>query len=179
MTRHPNPRLHTGQKGATLIMALLVLVLIMMIGITAVTTSNTQFTLAGNLQFEDSAMNNAETAITTAEKWLATGTNFSDPGFTTYNSAASPQLHPIGHLPANSHLTMTWDASNSVQVAASQRYLIELLSSKNRLPDSGQGEGGRAATGCNEVNTYAITARGQSGRGASKFVQSNYSVQSC
>ena len=52
------------QGGATLVIALLILVLIMMIGITAVSTSNTQYKLAGNLQFEDGAMNNAETAIT-------------------------------------------------------------------------------------------------------------------
>jgi Tfp pilus assembly protein PilX len=58
------------QQGATLVIALLILVLIMMIGITAISTSNTQYKLAGNLQFEDGATNNAETAVTTAENWL-------------------------------------------------------------------------------------------------------------
>ncbi len=183
MMRNLSPRLPTRQKGATLIIALLVLVLIMMLGVTAMTTSNTQFKLAGNLQFEDSAMNNAEAAISTAEKWLSTGTNYSNPGFTAY-SATSPELHPIGHLasltaPANNPLTMTWDDSNSVVAAASQRYMIELLSTNNRLLTSSQAQGGRTSTGCNQVNTYAITARGQSARGATKFVQSYYSVLSC
>lgn len=183
MTRNQSPRLHARQKGATLIIALLVLVLIMMIGVTAMTTSNIQFKLAGNLQFEDSAMNNTEAAITTAEKWLSTGTNYSNPGFTTY-SAASPQLHPIGHLagltaPANNPLTMTWSDDNSVQAAASQRYMIELLSANNRLITSSQVVGGRTSSGCNQVNTYAITALGQSARGATKLVQSYYSVLSC
>lgn len=183
MTRHQNHRLPSRQKGATLIIALLVLVLIMMLGVTSMTTSNTQFKLAGNLQFEDSAMNNTEAAITTAEKWLSTGANYSNPGFTTY-SAASPHLHPIGHLagltaPANSPLTMTWDDSNSVQATDSQRYMVELLSTNNRLLTSSQATGGRTSTGCSQVNTYMITARGQSARGATKFVQSYYSVLSC
>ncbi len=63
MRRSALPSLRRHQRGATLVVALLILVLIMMIGITAVSTSNTQFRLAGNLQFEDSAMNNAEAAI--------------------------------------------------------------------------------------------------------------------
>ena len=54
------------QGGATLVIALLILVLIMMIGITAVSTSNTQYKLAGNLQFEDSALNNSEYGSGTA-----------------------------------------------------------------------------------------------------------------
>ncbi len=65
--------LRSRQRGATLVVALLILVLIMMIGITAVSTSDTQYKLAGNLQFEDSALNNAEAAVTAAEIWLATG----------------------------------------------------------------------------------------------------------
>ena len=113
------------QQGATLVIALLILVLIMMIGITAVSTSNTQFKLAGNLQFEDSALNNAEAAVTAAEVWLAAGTNHKNAGFTAYNRAVNPQLYPMGRLaglanPDNSPLTMTWrDSIDSVNTANS------------------------------------------------------------
>jgi Tfp pilus assembly protein PilX len=184
MTRNSIPRRHSRQKGATLIIALLVLVLIMMLGVTAMTSSNTQFKLAGNLQFEDSAMNNTEAAITTAERWLSTGSNYSNAGFTTYSSATSPHLHPIGHLagltaPANNPLTMTWNDTNSVEASSTQRYMVELLSTNNRLLTSSQATGSRTSTGCNQVNTYLITARGVSARGATKFVQSYYSVLSC
>lgn len=183
MIRIQNLRSPARQKGATLIVALVVLLLIMMIGVTSITTSNTQFKLAGNLQFEDGAMNNAEAAISAAEQWLSTGTNYSHAGFSTY-SGATPHLHPIGHLagltaPANNPLTMTWSDSNSMEVADNQRYLIELLSLNNRLRTSSQAQGGRTSTGCNQVNIYAITARGQSARGATKYVQSIYSVLSC
>ncbi len=188
------------QRGATLVIALLILVLIMMIGITAVSTSDTQFKLAGNLQFEDSALNNAESAVTAAENWLASGTNFSNAGFAAYNRVANPELLPIGHLAAQaqakdrSALTMDWkdsvdDAANANSISLvnpvtavrnpAQRYFIELMSTNNRLQGSNQGVGGRTSAGCNEVNTYQITGRGVSARGATKFVQSFFSVLSC
>lgn len=163
------------QQGATLVIALLILVLIMMIGITAVSTSNTQYKLAGNLQFEDGAMNNAETAVSTAENWLATGTNYSNPGFTTYDAANSPQLLPKGT--SNNPLGMTWSDSNSRSLGSdSQRYEIQLMSTNNRLTGSSVTTGKQCVAVSNKVNTYLITGRGVTHRGATKFVQSYYSV---
>lgn len=179
-------RLGARQRGATLVIALLILVLIMMIGITAISTSNTQYKLAGNLQFEDSALNNAETAVTAAENWLAAGTNYSNAGFATYSRAATPQLLPIASVV--DPFALTWvdstenvNSANSVIVAGNnaQRYFIQLMSQNNRLQGSSQAVGGRSSSGCNQVNTYQITGRGQSARGATKFVQSFYSVLSC
>jgi type IV pilus assembly protein PilX len=165
------------QGGATLVIAMLILVLIMMIGITAISTSDTQFKLAGNLQFEDSAMNNTEIAISAAESWLTSGTNFEDAGFTAYNGVATPHVLPKGHL-ANDPLTMAWNDTNSLAVAGNgrQRYFIEQMSRNNRLPGSSQVQGGRCSAAPNTVNTYLITARGTSNRGATKFVQSYFSV---
>lgn len=174
----------SNQKGATLIIALIILVLIMTLGIAAFNSSKVQFKLAGNLQFEEIAMNNAETAVAAAENWLSTTDNFRNAGFTTYSST-TPQLHPIDHLqgltaPANDPLTMAWDGTSDLQVGSTnQRYMIQLMSANNTLLGSGLGQGGPAAKGCNKVNTYMITARGQATRGATKFVQSFYSVLSC
>ena len=90
--------LPSRQRGATLLIALLVLVLIMMLGITAVSTSNTQFKLAGNIQFEDGALNNAESAVTAAESWLASAGNSNNAGFAAFDDSATPHLLPIGYL---------------------------------------------------------------------------------
>jgi type IV pilus assembly protein PilX len=171
-----------AQSGSTLVISLIVLIILMLLGVTAMMTSDTQYKLAGNLQFENAAINNAETAINTAEIWLAGTTggvaNFRDAGFTTYDGAASPQLYPTGAAP--DPLTMTWSDSNSIQVGSTnQRYFIELMSTNNRLVGSSQAVGGRSSSGCNQVNTYRITARGTSARGATKFIQSYYSVLSC
>lgn len=196
MRRHARFSLRSRQGGATLVVALLILVLIMMIGITAVSTSNTQFKLAGNLQFEDSALNNAEAAVTAAENWLATGLNYNNAAFTAVaattdpdpgSDAATPHLLPRTSVPAIRDArdvrgyTITWDNTNSLAVggAETQRYYIELMSLNNRLQGSSQAVGTRASSGCNQVNTYMITGRGASARGAVKFVQSYYSVLNC
>lgn len=160
-----------------MVIALLILVLVMMIGITAVSTSTTQYKLAGNLQFEDGAMNNAETAVAVAENWLSTGTNFNNAGFTTY-STDTPHLYPISA--SNNPLAITWSDSNSLSVGSNwQRYQIQLLSTNNQLMGSNAAAGRQAAGVCNKVNTYLITGRGQTHRGAIKIVQSFYSVLAC
>lgn len=174
--------LRKRQQGATLVVAMMVLVLIMMIGIAAVNTSSTQFTLAGNLQFEDSAMNNAETAVSDAESWLKA--NYTHDGFSTRDETASGQLYPVpatGAQPVDP-LTLDWSSDEtSVSVGGNdnQRYFIQLLSRNNSLLGSNQAVGGRKSAVCNKVNTYLISGRGLSARGASKIVQSYYSVQNC
>lgn len=201
-----NNKQHTGklktccqplrvQRGSTLIISMIILILLMLLGVTAMKVSDTQFRLAGNLQFEDAAMNNAETTINTAETWLRTATNYKNPGLVSdpCNDRTINHLYPLNTTvappapcltgytaPGNDPLTMTWDDSNSLQdVNTSGRYIIELMSTNNRLVGSGQTVGGRPSSGCNQVNTYRITARGTSARGATKFVQSYYSVLSC
>jgi Tfp pilus assembly protein PilX len=169
------------QSGSALVISLIILIIVMLMGVMAMTTSDTQFKMAGNLQFQDVAMNNAETAISYAEKWLSNTTNFTSGGFTTYDSA-TPNLFPISA--AIDPLTMAWDDSNSVQITdpvtslqnPNQRYLIQLMSTNNVLIGGSAGGGGRASAACDKVNTYLITARGASVRGAFKLVQSYYSV---
>jgi type IV pilus assembly protein PilX len=184
----PTFKLRHTQSGSTLIISLIILILLMLLGVTAMKTSDTQFQLAGNLQFEDSAMNNAETAINAAETAMAKGTIArADTGFTTaYVSANGPVtagLYPISS--GIDPLTLDWAGAGgngnnySIQVTGSQNYIIELMSTNNRLVGSSQTTGGRSSSGCNQVNTYRITARGTSARGATKFIQSFYSVLSC
>ena len=179
MKTNPTPKCYHKQAGSTLIMSLIIMIIIMMLGITAVTTSDMQFKLAGNLQFEDDAMNRAETVIASAEEWLASGSNFKDAGFTTY---ATAHLYPPGYLAGlgKDPLSLAWADANSVKVGGleSQRYLIESVSRNQRLASDGIGDP-RAVTGCRRVNTFVITARGQGARGAIKYVQSYFSVLSC
>ncbi|MFH1869042.1 MAG: hypothetical protein ABIK82_00475 [Pseudomonadota bacterium] len=177
-----------AQDGSALISSLLILILIMIIGVTSMSISDIQFKLAGNLQFQSTAMSSSETAVVEAENWLATGSNYLNGGFTTYSSATTPYLHPIGHVagltaPGNDVLTMTWDNSNSIEAATSaggsQRYLIELLAQNVKLLGDDVSSGGRKSTACSQVNIYRVTARGVSARNATRFVQTNYSVLSC
>ena len=161
------------QRGSTLVISMIILAVIMLLGVTAMIASDTQYKLAGNLQFADLSLNNAESAATTAEVLLGTigGATYATT-FDTYGNGfySSNSLNP---------LTMAWSSSNSVQVDTSKQYIIQRMSTNNKLLGSGQSSGQRASTGCNMVNTYLITARGTSGRGATKLVQSYYSVLAC
>lgn len=176
-----------AQSGSTLISAMMILILIMIIGTTSMSISDIQFKLAGNLQFESTAMTGSETAVVEAENWLATGTNYLNGGFTTYSNL-TPHLHPIGRIaalaaPANDVLTMTWSDSNSRESTSStsgtQRYIIEMLEQNVKLLGDDVSSGGRKSTACSQVNIYRVTARGVSARNATRFVQTNYSVLSC
>lgn len=170
------------QAGATLLVTLLMLALIMILGVAAMNSSQIQSWLAANLQFEDMAMNKAEASVQAGEAWLASGANYKSSGFDVFDSGATPQLHPIGDLKDDTApLAMTWSNSNSAVVNgdATQRYIIELIAKDQHLSGSDVSMGGRGSTGCNTVNLYQITGRGQATRGAVKFIQSFYSVLTC
>lgn len=164
------------QKGATLLISLVLLVLIMLMGTTAMVTSDTQLKLSGNLQFEDVALNNAEIAIGKAESILSSaGSDYvSSPGFGTYSSA-SPERYPM-HMSV-SPLTMQWDNSNSTIVNDdTQRYLVQLISKNVSLKPSDPTTGGAPSIPSKTVHTFLVTARGTSARGAVKFIQSYVAV---
>jgi type IV pilus assembly protein PilX len=162
------------QHGASLVVTLVMLVVLMLMGVSAIVVSNTQFRMAANLQFQNLAMNNAESALAQAENWVAT--NFSNPGFTTRVSGG---LYPVGTAP--DAYTMTWDDSTSVgvDVFGGQRYTIELLVENRVLPSNSIGNCnvyGQSAP-CPRVNVYRLTSRGASILGAVKLVQSIFAVR--
>jgi Tfp pilus assembly protein PilX len=178
----------SSERGSTLVISLIVLIILMLLGVAAMNTSDTQFKLAGNLQFESIAQNNAETAVAAAEAALGDGVTYLDGRLTTARSADAPGYYPPGTLAApgsdsvTTALAMTWDDSNSVKFGdtdTDQRYLIETLALDERLPIGTQCIGCRFSGTCNKANTYRIIARGASKRGAVKFVESYFSVMNC
>lgn len=135
-------------------------------------------------------MNNAEAAIDAGERWIAGTTggakNYLNAGFTTaatvnYSSAGSNamtiKLYPISSTPDPFDESI-WSGLQ-VEANSNQRYFIQLASNNSTLVGSNQVVGNRASSGCSKVNTYRIVGRGTSARGATKFVQSFYSVLSC
>lgn len=184
MRTRSTPLQGSRQNGATLITTMVILVLIMLLGVSAMRSSETQFRLSGNIQFEDTALNRAEAALAAAEHWLIR--NDGDAGFIYYSPATS-HLHPIGHLaslaaPDNNVLTMVWNNSNSLALTSgddTQRYVIERISMHAKALGSSLVVGDRSHSACNTVNTYLITARGTAARGATKWVQSYFAVPGC
>jgi Tfp pilus assembly protein PilX len=167
-------RSRAKQRGAVLITGLIILGVLLLLGASAVTMSNTQFKLAGNLQFHNLALSDAESAVAAAESWL--NINFADPGF---SSVGQPGLYPAGT--AIDPFTMKWDDTTSVKVDpdGNQRYAIELYMPGRTLPTSSVAQCNTYGTvaPCPKVNLYRISARGASRLGATKIVQSLYAVR--
>ena len=63
--------LRVNQRGSSLIVTMIMLIVLMLMGVAGVVVSNTQFRMAGNLQFQNIAQNNSESALANAENSLA------------------------------------------------------------------------------------------------------------
>src|SRR5262245_2361663 len=106
------------QRGVTsLFVTMVVLLVVMLLGVTAALLSSTQFKLAGNLQLENEAFNQAEVAVNAAQTWLIT--NYQNAAFTTASSS-TPWLVPLGtgSAMATTPWGTTWTDSNSCAVFA-------------------------------------------------------------
>src|ERR1035437_1611958 len=142
------------QSGSTLVVTLIILILLMLLGTAAMTTSDTQYKLTGNLQFENLALNNAETAAKAGEQWLESV------------AATTPSASAVASLSDPLTLT-TWPASG---------YVIAFVSTA-ASPYAGVGLDCADPINAHNfdcVNTYLVTARGTSARGATKYVQTYY-----
>ncbi len=159
-------KFRSKQTGSTLIVTLIILILVMLLGVTAMSTSDTQAKLTGNLQFENIALNDAETRASKAELDLA-----ANPIASAYPPPAASAV-PAGYDPlANTAANTAWQTST-------QQYDVRYVST-NPSPNAGLGldctdPGNMHNYDC--VNTFLVTAMGTSARGATKYVQTYYSV---
>lgn len=170
----PPPASYARQSGASLVTALIVLGVLALIGMSGVMIANTQFRMAGNLQFQSLAMSDAESALAVAENWLPN--NFTHGGFAT---PGTPGLYPLGAGP--DPLTSPWDDNTSIRVdaAGNQRYMIELYFAGRTLPTNSlvQCNAYGVSAPCPKVNVYRISARGASRGGATRIVQTLFVVR--
>lgn len=169
LTRRP-------QRGVALIMALVFLVLLTLLGITAMSTTNLEEKMAGNSKDRNLAFQAAETALLDGENWIAAQTN--KPNFAVNTGGL--------YVPSTS-TTPWWADSNNIWTATASapysgtlgkvntqpRYIIEDL---GEVPEVG---GSKVLPGAykGKGNTIArITARGTGGTDAAQaMVQSTYS----
>lgn len=174
MTRSPQHAFASRQRGASLIVTLVMLGVITVLGISAFVASSSQFRMAANMQFQNVATHNAESSLANAETWITT--NFTNGGFT---SRVAGGLYPSGTGP--DPLTMTWDDTTSVKVdtLGNERYFIEQLVANRVLPSNSVGSCNVYGLSgpCPTVNVYRLTARGTSILGTARFVQSVFAVR--
>lgn len=149
----------TAQKGSVLIVSLIILLVLTMIGVTAMGTSSLEEKMAGNSRDHELAFQAAEAALTDAQTFIegiVATTGFTNVGG-LYALTTSPDIQA----------TSTWNSTNSraysatlPNTATQPRYIIELR------PTTGGGEilelngGGNSAQA---ITMFRITARGTGG----------------
>lgn len=169
------------QNGSSLITTLLIMVVIMLIGTSAMLAANNQVKLAGNLQYQSLALDRAEIARTQAEWWLSRPGNASSPGFDSYTTN-SKELYPINYFSEQKidPVSMIWNDSNSMQAGSGyNRYVIEQLGENMKLPGSEVNSPKQSKRPCSSVDLFRTINRGQSQRGAVQYVQTVFSVLVC
>lgn len=167
------------QRGATLLVAISLLLAIGLMSLTGLFLARGQYRLVGNVQFQEQAFNQAETALAVAERWLSDTAHSQSADFTTHNSAARG-LYPIGKL-AELGLdpgSMTWSDSNSIAVGEGS-YLVEQLARAVRQPGVSLQVGQGATGACRSVDLFRVVARSSSTRGSSRMVESFFATNGC
>jgi type IV pilus assembly protein PilX len=139
----PVQDLHCIQRGTALVMTLIFLVLLTILGITAINISALEEKMAGNSKDQNLAFQAAETALRAGESWV---------GSTTSATALDPDPANGIHAPADPSLTPTvttpeiwesiaWTGAGPVQykqysgilplgVSTNPKYIIEKLDSE-------------------------------------------------
>lgn len=150
------------QRGVTLVVSLIFLLLLTIIGVTALSTNSLQEKMAGNMRDKDAAFQAAESALRAGEEalfqiWAANG----------YRYPACSQTGTGGvwdHLSTNV-TNDTWWNTNSIAVSgisgvyAAPKYVIECLQQTKAggtAPGPTAGGAGPGST----IYYYRITARG-------------------
>ncbi len=178
MNRNHTP-LRTRQAGAVLVVSLMLLVIMTLIGVTAMRSTIMEEKMAGNTRDSMLAMQAAETALLDAE-------NFAENTIQSLAAAFDgnqPGLYPTGNIP-DPFAQATWGAGASLpysgtynSVATQPRYIIELIGPVGSAAGGDLTAGDSYDENASAGIPYAfrITARGTGGTdNARSILQSNY-----
>ncbi len=169
--------LKTRQRGAVLAIVLMFLLLLTIIGISALNTTTLEERMAGNLKDRQLAFQSAETAIITAETWLSSLQGNQAPQFP--NNANGLYQMPTNGIPL--WQSVDWSGANLVthpnipgavgsapaltKVNTQPKYVIEDLG-KYQEDDSSK----RTDATSTFISYFRITARGTGGTDASVVI---------
>lgn len=171
------------QAGAVLVTSLFILVILTLLAISAMTTSNFELIMATNIQAQTVALANAETAVNEGEIKIVTeyeGGMFNPDNANPVDPTTSAS-HAIGIYAYDEDAestpgfldptTFDWDGANGYATGPSDnKYVIEFLGERKTT-----GAGGSLGVGAGQQDEtkyyYRLTGQGISARGAERFVQ--------
>lgn len=163
-----------NQRGAVLIVSLMILVILTLLGITAMQTTTFQEKMAGNMRSRELSFQAAEAALRQGEAFLE-GAGLLD-FKSTINAKGLYQAPSVGKDPW--WTTLAWDDNDSVAIdrdiegtVARPRYIIEELG----VAQASSVKNIAAGIPLPQSRNYRITARGVGGTaGVVVILQSTY-----
>lgn len=161
------------EGGAALIVSILILIILSLLGLTAVRTTTLEEKMAGNLRDNDLAFQAAESVMREAEGFVegVVSTNaFNDAGGLYSSATADPD-----YLAA-----ATWSAANSAAysgtitgVATQPRYIVKYLGVVSTTGGA-LNIGGYGNQQAGSLHAFRITTRGTGGRDTTQVVLQDY-----
>jgi type IV pilus assembly protein PilX len=153
------------QRGAVLVISLLLLLIMTLIGVTTMSTTSLEEKMAGNMRDKNVALQAAEAALEDGEAWLAV--LGSAPAETTTCSAPPCDVWGLNVLPDLSSQSQAWWLSNAREYGAAGSKDIGdvntdphyILEAQSFVPDS-LDMGQNPPTG---KSIYRVTAHGTGG----------------
>lgn len=179
----------SNQRGATLIVSLIILLLITILGVSTIRTATLEERMASNARNKDIALQAAETAINAAEAVIAAQTNIN--GYTSacasgLCSAPTSSTHRwedatlcsnqgIWACYSSAELSNTMFTETDTAFSKAPRYFIELLSSYEPAGNNKNLYNYGSEIQNTEVTVFRITAIGYGGTEDTRVVlQSTY-----
>ncbi|MEH6576687.1 MAG: PilX N-terminal domain-containing pilus assembly protein [Amphritea sp.] len=181
------------QQGATLIVALVMLLLITMIALTSMQGTAMQQHMSSNMKDRDIAFQSAEVGLRVAEQWLASKNSPNTYSYSSKECSGESVCRVYKTGPQNNPVDDDLDSLNTVQnwldksldisafnggvikgVSEQPRVTIELMDSQPDDRDLGGGYGDSESG----RNIYRQTARSTGGSGRAEVIlQSHYAIR--
>lgn len=165
-----------GQRGMTLLVGLIMVLLMTLVGMAAIRGSNMQELMAGNMRDRNLAFQSAEAGLRVGENLLTNATIPVFDGTTTGLYQAMDDSSNTGFWD-----TYSWDAASSttsmglMYVTSQPRYVIEEVTSTSTLSADGGAIDFAATLKTEDTVFYRVTSRGEGGTdGAVVILQSTY-----
>jgi len=171
--KNPGPG-PAAQRGVSLLVALIMLIVLTLIGVSSMNTAVVELKMAGSMQQQGLALNRADEALRVGEDDVEK--IVANPGIFDWAAAGD------GYYVIDDNIDVydiNWGAQGLKSIPGASpddTYVIEYIGEKD-IPEESQSEGGDTAAAGSKVYTYRITARSATGKGAVRLVQSVYVTQ--
>lgn len=176
-----NHRSHrVTQKGVALVMSMVFLLILTLIGVTAMSTSALEERMAGNLVDKNYALQAAESALLAGEQWIIN--QGAMPTFSPPQPNDGLFLPSTGVDPVWAESTGVWASADVInyvglgKVKTQPMFIIEYMGKASTSKGKTTGAGYGAASNP-EIDIFRITSRGTGGTNdAVTMVQSTYEI---